>query len=264
MGDQKHSTESSAIYQGTVMHRRIKPKKHKFKYNVFSLLIDLNELKFLDQNIKGFNYNRFGLLSFYNKDYGLGSKEPLQTWVTAVLHKAGLSIEGGCIKLLCYPRILGYTFNPIANYFCYNSDGALIAILVEVSNTFHEKHCYLINTHNQKAIVRHSQKKCLYVSPFIDMEMTYNFRIVPPSEIISISINESDSIGKLLYASFSGKRTPLRKWSVIISLLKYPLMTLKIIAAIHWEAFRLWRKGVPLVHHPTPPKYFVSYNNKPL
>ena len=262
MGHQNQFSVSSAIYHGTVMHRRIKPKKHQFKYSVFSLLVDLEELDFLDQNIKGFNYNRFGLLSFYDRDYGPCQEKPLKNWVTGVLDKASLSIDGGSIKLLCYPRILGYTFNPIANYFCYNKQGALTAILVEVSNTFHEKHCYLIEVTEKKLVVRHRQKKCLYVSPFIDMEMTYNFRIVPPSQIVSIAINESDSTGNLLYASFSGKRKLLKKWSIIIALLKYPLMTLKIIIGIHWEALFLWAKGVPLANHPTPPKDFVSYNKK--
>lgn len=249
---------SSALYTGAVMHRRTRPKKHRLRYNVFALLVDLDELPALDQKINGFGYNRFSLISFYNRDHGMGADEPLRTWVESVISDAGLSIGGGPIRLLCYPRILGYTFNPLCNYFCYKPDGKLVAVIHEVSNTFGQRHCYLFGTKNDDDLTRHSVDKCFYVSPFIEMNMTYNFRIHPPSEHVGVSIHETDAEGTLLFASFAGNRTNITNWSMVRAFVSYPLMTAKVVSGIHWEALKLWRKGVPRVPLPEPPENMVT------
>lgn len=252
---------ASALYTGTVMHRRTRPRKHRLTYRVFSLLIDLDELETIESNIRGFGHNRFSLVSFHDKDHGPGTGEPLRPWVEAILDEAGISINGGAIRLLCYPRMLGYAFNPLANYFCYRADGTLAAVLHEVSNTFGQRHCYLFRANSNGYLVRHSVKKCFYVSPFIEMDMTYNFRIKPPSDEVSVAIHETDEEGTLLFASFSGQRRELTTWTMVKTFLAFPLMTLKVIGGIHWEALKLWRKGVPLVKRPEPPTKQVTFSS---
>ncbi len=241
------------------MHRRTRPKKHRLTYSVFSLLLDIDELSALDKSVHGFGYNRWSLLSFYNGDHGPGSDAPLRPWVEGILDSAGLSIDGGPIRLLCYPRMLGYVFNPLCNYFCYRPDGTLVAIIHEVSNTFGQRHCYLFDARTEGELVRHSIEKRFYVSPFIDMEMTYNFRIRPPADDVTVAIHETDEEGTLLFASFGGERSPITPWSMVKTFFSYPLMTIKVIGVIHWEALKLWKKGVPLVPRPEPPPDLVTY-----
>lgn len=243
------------------MHRRTRPRKHRLIYRVFSVLVDLDELSELDQHLHGFGYNRFSLVSFHDKDHGPGTGEPLRPWVDTILAEADINIEGGPIRLLCYPRMMGYAFNPLANYFCYRPDGTLAAVLHEVSNTFGQRHCYLFRTNGDGELERHSVKKCFYVSPFIDMDMTYHFRIKPPADEVAVAIHETDDDGTLLFASFSGSRRELAAWTMVKTFLAFPLMTLKVIGGIHWEALKLWRKGVPLVKRPEPPTDLVTYSN---
>jgi uncharacterized protein len=238
------------------MHRRTRPRRHKLAYDVTYFLLDLDELPMLDKSITGFAYNRSGLFSFYDRDHGAGTGEPLRPWVESHLAAAGIDINGGAIRLLCYPRTLGYVFNPISIYFCYRPDGALAAVLYEVTNTFHERHTYLMPVDaaaSDENILRHACAKEMYVSPFIDMDMTYNFRIRPPGGEFALSIQETDAEGTLLFASFAGRREELSSKSSVMSFLKFPFLTLKVIGGIHWEALKLWLKGVPLVHHPRPP-----------
>lgn len=250
---------SSALYYGSVMHRRTRPKKHRLTYKVFSVLLDLDELPTLSKFVMGFGYNKRSLISFHDRDHGPGTDSPLRPWVESILDDAGLSINGGPIKLLCYPRMLGYVFNPVCNYFCYNRNESLVAVIHEVSNTFDQRHCYLFDARKTGKLVRHSVEKCFYVSPFIDMEMTYNFRIRPPAEDVTVAIHETDAEGTLLFASFSGQRKSITTWSMLKTALSYPLMTLKVIGGIHWEALKLWRKGLPLVPRPEPPSDLVTY-----
>jgi DUF1365 family protein len=247
---------ASCIYTGAVMHRRTRPRRHKLAYDVTYFLLDLDELPALDSGITGFGYNRPNLFSFYDRDHGDGSGAPLRGWVESHLAKAGIDIHGGPIRLLCYPRMLGYVFNPISIYFCYRSDQSLAAILYEVTNTFHERHSYLMAVDgpaDDTTILRHACAKELYVSPFIEMDMTYHFRIRAPGNGFALSIQEADAEGTLLFASFAGKREALTSANSLLSFMKFPLLTLKVIGGIHWEALKLWLKGVPLVHHPRPP-----------
>jgi DUF1365 family protein len=244
------------------MHRRTRPRRHKLAYDVTYFLLDLDELPTLDKAVTGFTHNRPGLFSFYDRDHGDGSGAPLRPWVESHLTAAGIDLKGGPIRLLCYPRTLGYVFNPISIYFCYRPDQSLAAILYEVTNTFHERHSYLMAVDAQQDgaenILRHACAKEMYVSPFIAMDMTYHFRIRPPGEGFALSIQETDADGTLLFASFAGDREDLTSKSSLLSFLKFPLLTLKVIGGIHWEALKLWLKGVPLVHHPRPPAETVT------
>ena len=243
-------TVASAIYRGAVVHDRRRPKRHRLRYRVFSLLLDLDELPALDRRSRLFAYNRWAPLAFYDADHGSTTGAPLRPWVEARLTEAGLAPDGGPIRLLCYPRVFGYVFNPLSVYFCYRRDGALAAILYEVCNTFRERHTYVIPVAaSDRAVIRQRCAKALYVSPFIGMEAQYKFRIIPPADGVNVVIRQEDAEGLLLAASFHGTRMPMTDRSLLRCLAAFPLLTLKIIAAIHWEALRLWLKGFRVFPH---------------
>lgn len=246
-------TFRSAIYAGHVVHARHRPHAHKMRYRVFSLLIDLDELPLLDSCLRLFGHNRGALFSLHDRDHGAGETGGLKDWVVRHLTEAGMTLDRDALRvdMLCYPRIFGYVFNPLTVYFCHDrQDGRLVAILYEVRNTFHERHTYVIPTASDTpGTVRHSCAKEMYVSPFVPMECTYDFRIQPPDDKVLVAINERDRDGELLFASFSGKRRPLSDGALLRALFLYPLMTLKIMGAIHWEALLLWAKGNPVYRH---------------
>ncbi len=241
---------TSAIYAGEVVHKRHKPKAHTLRYRVFSLLVDLDELPALDRSVRFFGHNRWALFSVHDADHGNGKQGELKRWVASLLSDAGIEINGLKIRMLCYPRILGYVFNPLTVYFCEDETGRLTTILYEVCNTFHERHTYIIPVEGDASgAIRHECAKELYVSPFVPMDCLYRFRIMAPDEKVHVAINESDAEGPLLYAAFSGERRPLSGAALFKAFLTYPLMTLKIMGAIHWEALLLWAKGVPVYRH---------------
>ena len=238
--------KNSLIYNGNVIHKRFKPKEHYFKYKVFSLLIDLDELHIIKQKIKIFSYNKFNILSFFEKDHGPRDGTSIKEWIKKNLKKIGINDNNIQIKLLCYPRIFGYVFNPLSVFFIYNQSSELISILYEVKNTFGEQHTYIFKTNDNKIITNNCSKK-FYFSPFIEMDCEYNFRVLKPSNTISVIIDQRDKNGKLLYASQDGIAQELNEKNLLFSYISHPLMTFKIIAAIHYEALKLWIKGIKLV-----------------
>ena len=238
--------KNSTIYDGNVIHRRFKPKEHYFKYKVFSLLIDIDELEIIQKKIKIFSYNKFNIISFFDIDHGPRDGTPIKDWVIDNLKKIGINNEKIQIKLFCYPRIFGYVFNPLSIFFIYDQNSKLISILYEVKNTFGEQHTYLFKTNDDKIITNNCTKK-FHVSPFINMECQYYFRVLKNSEKISIIIDQKDEHGKLLYASQDGKAKDFNEKNLINSYISHPLMTLKIIAAIHYEALKLWLKGIKII-----------------
>ncbi|MDO9414350.1 MAG: DUF1365 family protein [Pseudolabrys sp.] len=247
---------NSALYTGTVMHRRFKPKQHRLSYRVFWALLDLDELPALTKKLRLFSLERFNLFGFYNADHGDGSATPLRTQVEAYLRQANIDLEGGSIRLLCMPRILGFTFNPISVYYCYHRDGQLAALLYEVHNTFGERHSYLIPVEDGDAAGEPLEQRCLkafYVSPFMDMDISYTFRVQPPSERIALVIDSADAKGRVITASLAGKRRELTDGALFAAFAAFPLLTLKVVAAIHWEALKLWIKGMRLRTRPAPP-----------
>ena len=238
---------NSSIYSGHVIHKRFKPKIHYFKYKVFSLLIDLSELNQLHNRVNLFSYNRFNLVSFYDKDHGDRDGTSLIEWVTKNLKKNNISTENIKIKLLCYPRILGFVFNPLSIFYVYNHSNQLIAILYEVKNTFGEQHTYIFRVEKDNNLIQNDCSKKFHVSPFIEMKCNYFFRILKPGDKISVIIDQYDSEGKILYASQDGVRTDLSSKYLLKSYIKHPIMTFKIILAIHYEAFKLWAKGIRFI-----------------
>ena len=251
---------TSSIYNGTVIHKRFKPKVHFFKYKVFSLLIDLSELDVLDKKISFFSYNSFNLVSFFDKDHGDRNGSSLIEWVKKNLQENRINNENIKIKLLCYPRIFGYVFNPLSVFFVYDNNDNLISILYEVKNTFGEQHTYIFKVENDN-LLQHNCEKKFHVSPFIEMNCNYFFRILKPSEKISVIIDQYQSNEKILYASQDGKRTDFTSSELIKSYLKHPLMTFKIISAIHFEAFKLWAKGIKLIKKKLKIKNNITFEN---
>lgn len=242
--------QHSALFEGLVVHQRVRPRRHRLAYRVFALLLDLEEIPQLDSESPLFGHNRRAVVSFWNRDHGDGTGGDLRPWVEAKLVEAGLQPDGGAIRMLCYPRIFGYAFNPLTVYFCYRRDGAPTAILYEVRNTFRERHTYVIPVDvTGKPVIRQRCEKAFYVSPFLPMACTYRFRILPPGESVAIAIRQEDADGLLLSASFNGQRKPLNTAMLAGALSRYPAMIFKVAAGIHWEALRLWLKRLPVYRH---------------
>jgi DUF1365 family protein len=243
----------SALYEGWVMHRRLKPRHHRFQYRVFATLLALDELPALDRRLSLFKYNRWGLFSFQDRDHGDG--RPLKLWLDDLLAQNGIEAKGQR-RVLCYPRILGFVFNPISVWFCDDEQGRLQAIVYEVHNTYEERHAYVLPVGADTGLVRHGCPKKFYVSPFLSRDCCYQFRIRPPGQGVAIVIQEDEAGAPILNASFAGERRVLSDRVLGKMLLRYPLMTLKVVAAIHFEAVRLMLKGVR--RHPHRPKAFYA------
>ena len=251
---------TSSIYNGTVIHKRFKPKKHFFKYRVFSLLIDLNDLRDLNKNISFFSYNTFNLISFYDKDHGARDGSSLVKWVKKNLRENNINSDNIRIKLLCYPRIFGYVFNPLSIFFVYDKKENLVSILYEVKNTFGEQHTYIFKTENND-LLQHSCSKKFHVSPFIEMNCNYFFKSLKPAEKILVVIDQYQLDKKILFASQDGNRVDFSSWELLKSYLKHPLMTFKVISAIHFEAFKLWAKGIRFIKKKFKTKNNITFEN---
>jgi uncharacterized protein len=251
-------TGISALYAGAVVHRRAVPRIHTLRYRCFWLVLDLDELPALSTRLTLFSHNRANLFSLHDRDYGDGSATPLRTQVERHLATAGIDIGGGPIRLLCMPRTLGYAFNPLSVYFCHRRDGALAAILYEVHNTFGERHSYLIPVEAGAKVVRQSCDKRFFVSPFMDMDLRYDFRIVPPGQRVVVAIRGRAGAATVITASIAADRRDLSDGTLLRAFFSYPALTAKVIVAIHWEALRLFLKGLPLRRKPAPPERPLS------
>ena len=232
---------NSCIYNGVIKHQRFKPIKHSLNYKTFSLLVDLDEIETLANSISIFSLNKFNIFSFYNLDHGARDGSPIKEWVLKNIKKFNISNNITNIKLLCYPRIFGYVFNPLSIFYCYENND-LRAVFYEVKNTFNEQHTYIFKIKNNERIEQKCKKK-FYVSPFIDMETYYNFKLLNPKEKLSIFIKQTDGEETVLTATQTGDKKEFSFKQLLINFFKYPLMTIKIISSINYEAFFLWKKG---------------------
>ena len=251
--DLKNTAEPASLYFGEVMHARLKPMGHRFSYRVMSLLIDLDGLKEADRMSVLFGVNRGALYSFHERDHGPRDGSSLRDYAQECAANEGIDLTGGRVLLLCYPRLFGYAFNPLSVYFCSNAADDLAMMIYEVRNTFGEIQHYALPVRPGQmspAGLRQEQDKLFYVSPFIEAAMRYHFRVTPPAETVKLRILETDAEGPLLSATFAGRRRALTSAALLRSFVALPLVPFKIIAAIHWEALRLWLKGAKLVARP--------------
>jgi hypothetical protein len=249
---------NSAIYEGTTTHVRCKPFEHRLRYGLFSLLIDLDELDEL-AHIKFFSHNRTNLISFFDRDHGARDGGDLRTWIDSELRKAGFDDVAGRIRLLCLPRIAGYGFNPLTVWFIDDSDGNPRWILYEIHNTFGEAHSHLVEVDDTDAH-RHGFRKEFFVSPFFNVEGGYRVRIAQPGRRVSVVISYEVSDEKVFTATLTGRRLPLTPRTLLGATIRYPLVTFRVMGAIHWEAVRLWLKGARYRKRPAPPADAVSFS----
>jgi DUF1365 family protein len=235
----------AALYHGVVTHHRHRQVAHTLRYRIFLLLLDLDTAPALVRRSRWFRFDRAGLLSFHQRDHGDGSAGGLRAWIDAQQTAAGLA-TGGAVQVLCMPRVLGLAFNPLTLFFCHAPDGTLQAMLYEVNNTFGQRHSYFLPVQDGHAPVRQSCGKMFHVSPFMDMDLQYSFRVSQPGTRIGVFITASDQAGPVLAASFTGKREAASDAAVLRAVLRMPLLGLKVVGGIHWEAWKLWLKGLKL------------------
>ncbi|MEZ5870331.1 MAG: DUF1365 domain-containing protein [Nitratireductor sp.] len=248
------------LYGGRVMHARMQPVAHRFSYAITSILVDLDRLTEANAKSAIFSVNHANLVSFNERHHGPRDGSSLRDWVDGLIAAAGLA-RPHSVSLLCYPTVLGYTFNPLSVYFCKDAAGSVTALVYQVHNTFGESHSYVEPVrpgHVSPAGIRQSRAKGFYVSPFMEMDMTYHFRISPPDSSVALRILETGTSGPVLSACFFGRQEPLTTKSLSAVVLKTAGITWKTILGIHYEALRLWLKGLKLVSRPPAPTP-VSY-----
>ncbi len=238
------------FYQGHVMHMRLRPKAHQFRYRVFTSYLDIDRLEEATAGLRLFSIDRFNLFSFRRADHGPRDGSALRPWVEALCARAARP-KPSRIMLLSVPRVLGYAFNPLSVYFCHGPDGRLETIVYQVKNTFGDQQPYVLPAEpSPDGAIRHDQKKEMFVSPFIPMEQTYRFTLRQPGERLAMRIRQGDAEGELLIATQNGIASPLSDASVLRLAFRDPVMTRKVIGGIHWEALRLFLKGAPFRRYP--------------
>ena len=249
------SAAAPLLATGVVRHQRLRPAAHAFAYPTYFLLLPMRALRREPQ--PGLRRNRWGLLSFHDRDHGDGGADAL-AWLDALLRQQGVTDADGEVWLQTYPRVLGYVFKPVSFWYCERRDGSLAAVVVEVNNTFGERHCYLLAGPGLAFGRELTARKVFHVSPFCAVQGGYRFRFMRTGERIVARIDHDDDAGPLLQTSVSGRLQPLTAASRRAAFFGMPLMTLGVIARIHWQALRLWLKHVPAFGKPAAPRAFTT------
>ncbi|MEO1544264.1 MAG: DUF1365 domain-containing protein [Pseudomonadota bacterium] len=254
---------------GNVVHKRLRPKPHAINYPVFSLLLDVDRIDETAEKVRGFARNRFAPLSFYDADHGAGDSKSVSEHAGELFRNGGISSGNARVFLLCYPRVFGYVFNPLSVFYAFDANDQLVGLIYEVNNTFKERISYVVPSGPQlkdatgqnapQRVYAQSCAKRMFVSPFAAGTGSYGFRISHPSDGVLVGVSFRDPDGPLLKTHFKAQTEPLTSAALVRALLRTPLMTLKVMAAIHYEAAKLWIKGVPLVQGKSSARYSVSY-----
>jgi DUF1365 family protein len=249
----------NGLFIANVSHARQRPRRNAFSYGVYYLCFALDEMDRLKNSL--LSLNRFNLFSFHERDYGARGAGSLDGWIRDLLKAWDVPQADGQIVLLTLPRLLGYVFNPVSFWFCLDKQGNLRAVLSEVSNTFGDRHCYLSFHDDRRPITqddRISAQKMMHVSPFIAICGHYVFRFCYKDDKVGVWIDHHDEEGLLITTSVVGRRRPLTASGLLFCFFRYPLVTFRVIGLIHYQALRLWLKGVPYRTRPAPPSKEVS------
>lgn len=245
------------LFVGETTHHRFKPRPHRFTYKLFQIEVDLDQLKPKCLGRRSQPIGPLGLFAFASRDHGARDGSPLRPWIEACLNKAGVSASAANIQLLCFPRVLGFVFNPISAFFVRDAAGGLEAVVYEVNNTFGQTHAYVIPA-GGGAVERHEADKQLYVSPFYRVEGGYQFRLERTEATVDLTIVKQVAGRPDFNARLSLEQRSLTDAALLTLFFTMPLMTLGVTAAIHWQALKLWLKGAPFGARPPGPKSGVS------
>ena len=248
------------VYFGTLRHRRFGARKHEFSYGVFLALLDIDRIPELMRVSRLTSYNAWNWASFDERDHFGNPQLTLRERLALDAAAHGLVLPGGPIYLLTHLRYLGYCFNPISLFYCHDSGGHLRMVLAEVCNTFGERHNYWLPAGDGATLrhtLRHTLPKQMHVSPFMDMGLDYAFALTKPGERLTAHMSTIENGTATFDATLILKREPWGAKAIHRALWRHPWMTLKVVAAIHWEALRLWAKGVPVFTHPARRKQHV-------
>ncbi|PTW54330.1 hypothetical protein C8N35_11411 [Breoghania corrubedonensis] len=253
---------TEALYSGTVVHTRLRPCSHTLRYKVFALLFDCDELAGLTRRLRLFSHNRFNLFSFYDRDHGDGT--PIRSYLQGLAAQSGHGQNIRRFVMLCYPRILGYAFNPLTVYFGLDTEERARLVVYEVNNTFGQRKTYVIPVaDDERGLIFQSCRKEFYVSPFNPVEGTYSFRVTPPGEALTVGVALKNTSGPVLKTHFRAKRNALSDRNLLRALGRTGWMTAKVMIAIHYEAARLWLKGLRLAPRPPAPDTPVTFAKSP-
>jgi uncharacterized protein len=250
------SRVSTCLYVGEVVHRRLSPVQHELRYKVYNLFVDVDEIAAVAKRLKFFSYNGFNLFALSDVKFGAGDGTSIKDHAWSLVKQSQHGNDVKRIFMFCYPSVLGRIFNPLTTYYCFGADDQLQLMIYEVSNTFGERHSYVVPVEGNNSL---SCEKRFYVSPFNKVEGHYDFTIAAPHDELKLGIRLTDSNGPCLNAWFSGTRVELTDLALLRSFFSLPLLPLKILGGIHWEALKLWLKGMRLQQRPKPLQPPVSF-----
>lgn len=261
--------DAAVLYSLRVMHRRRVAPLYRFVYRIFSVLFDIDQLDALDRRLRWFSHNRFNLLSLYDRDHGRGEtaasgSNPLRRWAEGVCTEGGIELAGGRIRLLAQPRMFGWVFNPVSFWYCEHADGQLRAVIAEVRNTFGEKHSYLLSAASRTEAgasageplpygARLDKEKCFHVSPLFDLVGCYHFVFAEPGASLSVRLDETRKGEPLIDTAMAGQARPFTDAVMLRQVAAMPVQALKVMAAIHWQALKIWLRGARFHKKPPPP-----------